>query len=229
MFVPKCIVFDVNETLLDLSALDPLFADGFGDKGTRRVWFAQVLALAMSGTIVGSYADFGELARVALEMTARKRGVALDGERKRRILSLMSALPAHGDVAVGLRDLHEAGIPLAVLTNSTEAAVRAQLDHAKLTDFFTHVLSVDAVRRYKPAPETYAYAAEQIGVEPEELMLVAAHDWDVAGAMHAGLRAAFVTRHGTALNPLETTPEIVVPSIRDVASAVLAMRDTTHV
>jgi len=225
--VPKAIIFDVNETLLDLSALDPLFVDAFGDKATRRVWFAQMLGLAMSGTIVGSYAEFGELARVALEMTARKRGVALDDERKRRILSGMSTLPAHGDVVEGLRELHAAGIPLAALTNSTPGVLEAQLEHAHLRDFFAHALSVDSLRRYKPAPQTYAYAAQEIGVEPAELMLVAAHDWDVAGAMHAGLRTAFVLRHGTALNPLEPKPEIVAPSIRDIARAILAMRTET--
>ncbi|GAC1308109.1 MAG: haloacid dehalogenase type II [Vulcanimicrobiaceae bacterium] len=222
MSVPTTIVFDVNETLLDLSALDPLFVDAFGDKATRRVWFAQMLQLAMGATIIGSYAEFGEIARASLDMTARKRGVALDEERKRRILSGMSALPAHGDVAEGLRRLRDAGLRLAVLTNSAPHVVRAQLEHAHLEGFFEHVLSVDAVRRFKPAPETYAYAAQTLGVEPANLMLVAAHDWDVAGAMHAGLRAAFVSRHGTALNALEAVPEIVAPSVRAVADAIIA-------
>ncbi len=221
MSVPLTLVFDLNETLLDLSALDPLFVDAFGDKATRRVWFAQMLQLAMSATIVGSYAPFGEIARVALEMTARKRGVALDEERKRRILRGMSALPAHGDVAEGLRRLREAGYRLAVLTNSTETVARAQLEAAHLDGFFPSVLSVDPVRRFKPAPETYAYAARSLGVAPADLMLVAAHDWDVAGAMHAGLAAAFVARHGTALNTLEAAPAIVAPSVREVADAII--------
>ena len=88
------IVFDVNETLLDTSALDPLFADAFGDKGTRKVWFAQTLQSAMTMTITGEYAPFGELARAALDMTARKRGVALDAERAKRIMRGFAALPA---------------------------------------------------------------------------------------------------------------------------------------
>lgn len=222
MSVPKTIVFDVNETLLDLSALDPLFVDAFGDKATRRVWFAQTLALAMSATIVGTYAEFGEVARAALEMTARKRGVALDEERKRRILRGMRALPPHGDVIDGLRRLRDAGFVLAVLTNSTETVVREQLEHAHILDYFTHVLSADTVHRFKPSAEAYAYAARTLEADPAELLLVAAHDWDVSGAMRAGLRAAFVSRHGTALNPLEPAPEIVAPSVRAVAEAIVA-------
>jgi len=215
------IVFDVNETLLDLSALDPLFVDAFGDKASRRVWFSQTLQLAMSATIVGSYAPFGEIARVALAMTARKRGVGLDAERMRRILNGMSALPAHGDVVDGLRRLRDEGYRLAVLTNSVESVAQAQLEHAHLHGFFSHVLSVDPVRRFKPAPEIYAYAARILDVAPSELILVAAHDWDVAGAMHAGWRAAFVSRHGTALNPLEPAPTIVAASVRDAAHAIM--------
>ena len=92
------IVFDVNETLLDLSALDPLFADAFGDKAARRVWFAQTLTNAMSATIVGTYAEFGALAEAALDMTARKRGITIDDERKRRILQGMRHIFIEGVV-----------------------------------------------------------------------------------------------------------------------------------
>lgn len=216
------IVFDVNETLLDFSALDPLFADAFGDKSVRRVWFAQMLQSAFAATIVGAYHPFDRLARAALEMTARKRGVAIDDERKRRILAGISALPLHGDVVAGLGVLREAGYRLAVLTNSTDATIEAQLAHTKSRDYFEHVMSTDAVGRHKPAPETYAYACERLGVAPDDAMLVAAHDWDVTGALRAGMRAAFVSRHGTALNPLEPAPEIVAPSVRAIAEAIVA-------
>ncbi|MBD5655702.1 MAG: haloacid dehalogenase type II [Candidatus Eremiobacteraeota bacterium] len=218
----RAIVFDLNETLLDMSALDPLFADAFGDKSVRRAWYAQTLQNVMSATIIRSYADFGELAKAALEMTARQRGVTIDDERTRRILRGMSALPAHGDVAAGLTRLRDAGRRLAVFTNASEAMVRAQLDHAKLSEYFEVVLSTDAVGRFKPAPEAYAFAAERLEVAPSELLLVAAQAWDVAGAMSAGLDAAFVSRHGTALNPLEPRPSIVAPDVRAIASAIVA-------
>jgi len=216
------IVFDVNETLLDMSALDPLFADAFGDKGVRRTWFAQTIANALSATILRTYADFGEMQRAALEMTAKRRGVAIDPERVRRILRGVTALPAHGDAVAGLTLLRNQGYRLAVLTNSTEAAVVAQLETARLREFFSDILSVDAVRRFKPAPEAYAFASERLDVAPQDLLLVAAHDWDVAGAMHAGWRAAFVGRHGSALNPLAAPPELAAPDIRALAERILA-------
>jgi 2-haloacid dehalogenase len=109
-----------------------------------------------------------------------------------------------------------------VLTNSTEAAVQTQLESARLREFFSDILSVDSVRRFKPAPEAYAYASERLDIAPQDLLLVAAHDWDVAGAMHAGWRAAFVARHGSALNPLAAPPELAAPDIRALAERILA-------
>jgi 2-haloacid dehalogenase len=215
------IVFDVNETLLDMSALDPLFADAFGDKSVRRIWFSQLLQSAFAGSVIGAYHPFDELARASLEMTARKRGVALDGERKRRILAGVASLPIHGDVASGLAMLRDAGFRLATLTNSTQTMIDAQLASNHITEHFDLVLSTDAIAGYKPEPRTYAYACEKLGVEPAETMMVAAHDWDITGAMRAGMRGAFVARHGTALNPLDPAPEIVAPTIRALAERLI--------
>ena len=219
---PAVIVFDVNETLLDMSALDPLFADAFGDKGVRRTWFAQTISNALTATVLGTYADFSALQKAALEMTAKRRGVAIDPERVRRILRGMTALPPHGDVIAGLTRLREDGFRLAILTNSTAETVEAQLESARLRPFFDTVLSADAVRRYKPAPEAYAMASQRLDAAPRDILMVAAHDWDVAGAMKAGYRAAFVSRHGTALNPLDAAPELSAPDIRALAERIVA-------
>ena len=215
------VVFDVNETLLDMSSLDPLFADAFGDKASRRVWFAQTLQNAMAATIVGSYAPFDEIAMAALKMTARKRGVTLDEERGRRIMRGLAALPPHGDVRDGLTALRDAGYRTAVLAQATEPALEEQLERAKIRDYFDVVLSVDAVRRYKPAPEAYAMAYDRLGGD-ERPTLVSAHDWDIAGALACGWSAAFVNRHGTALNPLDEAPPIVAPDLRQVATALIS-------
>jgi 2-haloacid dehalogenase len=221
MVKPAAIVFDVNETLLDMSALDPLFADAFSDKAVRRVWFAQTIANALTATLVGTYADFGEMQRAALEMTAKRRGVAIDPERVRRILHGVATLPAHGDVHAGLTRLRGAGIRLAVLTNSTASAVEEQLENARLRTYFEAVSSADSVRRFKPAPEPYAMAAETLGLPPAEILFAAAHDWDVTGAMKAGYRTAFIARHGMSLNPLEAPPETIAPDIRALADAIV--------
>ncbi len=214
------IVLDVNETLLDMSALDPLFADAFGDKGVRRVWFAQTLQTALAMTLYGEYRPFEEIEKAALEMTARKRGVRLDDERARRIMRGVAALPAHGDVRDGLKRLRDEGYHIVVLAQGAEAALDEQLTHANLREFVERIYSAEACQRFKPAPETYALVRDALSDEAPPL-LVSSHDWDAAGAMHAGWETAFLARHGAALNPLEPRPSIVAPDMRAVADAIV--------
>jgi len=218
---PVC-VFDVNETLLDLAALDGEFQRLFGDPGMRVTWFGQLLQSAMVATITGRYTDFGAVGRAALEMTAARLGVELSDEDREAVVGGMTRLPAHPEVPGALRRLGEGGLRLAALTNSTERVATAQLEHAGIIGSFEAVLSADAVRRLKPAPEPYRMAAGRLGVDPSEVLLVAAHAWDVAGALAAGCQAAFVARPGKVPDPLAHPPDLVVTDLDDLATRLLA-------
>ena len=219
--MPKVVVFDVNETLLDLSALEPHFERAFGETSARQQWFAQVLQSALVVTILGSYVDFGAIGAAALEMTADHRGVSLPASDRDAILSGMRSLPPHPEVPESLARLRAAGFRLATLTNSTEEVAEAQLTNAGLIEYFDRVLSVEPVRRFKPAIETYRMAARELGVAASDLLLVAAHDWDIAGALRAGWAAAFVARPGMVLGPLSQHPDIVGRDRREVVDHIL--------
>lgn len=214
-------VFDVNETLLDLGSLDDLFLRIFGRVRARREWFALVLRNAMSLTITGDYTDFVEVGRASLEMSATVANVEVTDRDLADLAAAMTSLPPHPDVAPALEMLQAAGIRMAALTNSPPGAARAQLEHAGIAAFFDEGLSVESVRRFKPAAEVYLSAAEHMGVAPADMVMVAAHDWDVAGAMRAGCKGAFVLRPGMALNPLYPPPDIVAPDLQRVAERLL--------
>ena len=214
-------VFDVNETLLNLGALDSHFERIFGDASVRRAWFGQVLHSALVATVTGAYSDFGTIGGAALEMTAERQGVTLSGEDKRLIVGGMRELPPHPEVADSLSRLREAGIRLATLTNNTQQVAEAQLQNSGLRDYFEQALSADAVKRLKPAPEPYRMAAQSLGVEVGEIRLVAAHAWDVAGALRVGCAAAFVARPGMVLDPLVERPDVVGGDLREVADRIL--------
>ena len=141
----RVLVFDVNETLLDLAALDPEFARVFGDAGVRRQWFQQLLASAFVSVITGRYADFGTLGRGALEMMAERNGKTISDADRSAILGTMRRLRAHRDAHAALRRLKDAGFRLAALTNSTEEVAVAQLESAGLIDQFELVLSAGAL------------------------------------------------------------------------------------
>lgn len=215
------IVFDVNETLLDMKALRPHFESAFGDAAVLSQWFAQLLQTSLVLTVIDRYQDFAVVGGAALEMVAARRGVTLSSAAKQAILQGMWALPAHADVAPALERLRAAGFRLATLTNSPPPVVAAQLDHAGLAHFFEQQLSVDAVRRYKPAPEAYQAAAAALGIEVADMRLVAAHNWDVSGALNAGCRAAFVARPGMVLSELDLPPDIVGRDLQAVAGQIL--------
>ena len=219
--VGRALVFDVNETLLDLAALDPHFARVFGDAAVRREWFGQVLQTAFVSTITGPYADFGAIGQAALDAVAAKRQVSLAGADRDAIRATMRALPPHPDVRPALERLRDAGFSLATLTNSTAAVAEAQLAHAGLRDLFAHVLSADTAQRLKPAPEPYRMAAAVLGVPIEEMRLIAAHGWDIAGAMRAGAPAAFVARPGQVLDPLFPAPDIIGADLGAVADRIV--------
>lgn len=219
--MPRIYVFDVNETLLDLRALDPLFAESFGDGVARREWFSQMLQLAFVSTIIGEYRDFGTLGAAALEMLVSWRGISLERERRTALLGGLRQLPPHAEVPVSLKRLRDAGLRLVTLTNSTLAVSRTQLAYAGLDSFFEQQFSADTVRRLKPASEPYQMVAQELNVSLADLCLIAAHTWDIAGALKAGCSAAFIARSDMVLDPSAARPTMVGANLSEIVDQLL--------
>ena len=213
-------VFDVNETLLDMAALDPLFERTFGNGSVRQLWFSQMLQSAFVSNITDAYVTFGEAAAAALIMTDERRGVEVSEEDRREILGGLRELPAHPEVAESLDRLRDAGFRLATLTNSTQEVAEAQIQNSGLAGKFERVLSADTAKRLKPAPAPYRMAARTLEIPERELRLVAAHAWDVAGALRAGCAAAFVARQP--FDPLVEEPDVVGADLSEVAEGIIA-------
>ncbi len=219
----RVIIFDVNETLLDLSSLDEHFQRIFGDTSVRRQWFQQVIQSALVSTVLHEYADFTQIQRAALQMVAKRLGKELSAaDPAAGVEGVKKPPPPHPDVPDGLSRLRDAGFRLATLTNSPPDVADAQINNAGLGQYFEQLLSADAVRRLKPAPEPYHMAAERLGVDIGQMRLVAAHAWDIAGALHAGAAAALVARPGVILDPLFPSPDIRGRDLREVAERIAA-------
>jgi 2-haloacid dehalogenase len=218
--VKRVCVFDVNETLLDLAALDPLFERAFGDASVRRLWFNQMLQSAFVSNITDAYVTFGEAAGAALKMTEERQGVEVSEVDRREILGGLRELPPHPEVPESLDRLRDAGFRLATLTNSTQEVAEAQIQNAGLADRFEQVLSADTAKRLKPAPAPYRMSARALGIGERELRLVAAHAWDVAGALRAGCAAAFVARQP--FDPLVEEPDVLGADLSEVADGIIA-------
>ena len=218
----QVIVLDVNETLLDISVLTPHFQRVFGSGDVLREWFSTLLLYSNVANVAGPYAEFGAIAGAALDMVAAARKVTLPGQDRDAILGAMRSLPAHADVRPGLERLRKAGFRLVTLTNSAPAVVEQQIKNARLTDVIERSFSVDEVKRFKPAPEPYQYVARELGITTPDLRMVAAHAWDVVGALRAGCAAAFLARPGKVLYPLGPQPDVVAPDLDAAAERIIA-------
>jgi 2-haloacid dehalogenase len=217
----RTLVFDVNETLLDLRALDKDFTSIFGNSALRETWFALVLQRAFATTLAGPYRDMSDLARSSLHMIAVKEGVAISNEQAARVLSTIERLPPHPDVKDAMQTLQDAGFRMVVLSNSSQKTLDAQLTNAGLTAYFERAFSVDLMERYKPDPAAYRFVARELGCETSDLRMIAAHAWDIEGAMRAGCQAAFVARPGYGLDPQSDPPGIIGNDLDEVAVEVL--------
>jgi 2-haloacid dehalogenase len=217
----ELLAFDVNETLLDLKALDAPFAAAFGDASLRPVWFQTMLQLAFVGGLTDRYVDFTAAQHAALRMVAERAGRTLDTSQADSIVDGMRRLPPHPEVPGALRRLKDAGFRQVTLTNSTFEVARAQMEFAGLADLLDDILSADEVKRLKPAPEPYRLVAERTGLALDQIRLVAAHAWDVSGALAAGAKAAFVARPGAVVSPLGPQPDVVGNDLDEVAELLL--------
>jgi 2-haloacid dehalogenase len=216
------IAFDAFGTLFDLSALrtrtrqaaghqgDELFAS-FKDRLIPWMWHA---------TAAGHYAPMPELAAEAIQAAAREGGLPLERSRADWIVEGLTELPLFDDARQGIERLRESRIPLAILSNGTAEGIQALVAHNGLEGTFDHLLAADSVGRFKPAPEVYALATRAFGVTAERVMLVTAHEWDVAGAGKAGMKTGWIAR-GERLAPVRGVwPDVEGRDLADLAARV---------
>lgn len=194
---PGLLIFDVNETLSDMSPMATRFEDVGLPGHLATTWFATVLRDGFALTAAGASDSFARIAagslQVGLHDLPLDRGVE---EAVSHIMEGFANLPVHADVPEGIVALDELGIRLVTLSNGSASVAEALFDRADVRRHFERLLSVEDAGRWKPAPDAYAYAVQQCGVDAEDAMLVAVHPWDVDGASRAGLATAWLDRSG---------------------------------
>ena len=210
---PALLLFDVNETLLNLDTMKVEINRVFNHEFAFNQWFLMLLHYSLVENSKGTYHPFGEIGVATLRMAAEVLGCKVQEPEFKRLVRLILERPPHADVPDSLRKLREAGYRLAALTNSAEEALMQQMEFAGLTHYFEALISVDEFKKYKPDPITYLGAAARLQLPVSDIMMVAAHGWDVAGASEAGMKTAFLERPGQALYPLGQTPDWVEPNL----------------
>jgi 2-haloacid dehalogenase len=221
---PKLVLFDVNETLSDLETLRARFEQVGAPRPLLELWFASTLRDGFALTAAGAYADFRTVAlgvlRGQLAQVETLRGDP--DEAAEHVLAGFGELDVHPDVAEGMRMLADAGVRMATLSNGASEVAAELLERAGLADLVERLLSVDDVRRWKPAREPYLHAARERGVAPEQCALIAVHPWDVDGAKRAGLQSGWLNRRHNTYPEFFQTPDATGETLGALANALLA-------
>jgi 2-haloacid dehalogenase len=200
------IVFDVNETLLDLDTICPTFDRIFNDPSVMRLWFANLITYSEALTLAGVYVPFTDIGAAVLRMLAATRGITVTDDDAADLTDRFASMPPHPEVPAALRRLRDHGFRLFTLTDNTLEISGRQLEKGGVIDLFERRFSVDeTVRRHKPAPEAYHSVATALDLDPSDICLVACHVWDTLGALAAGCQAGLILREGNA--PLDVGPQ----------------------
>jgi 2-haloacid dehalogenase len=217
------IVFDVNETLLDLGTLEPTFQRIFDDdKSAMRLWFANLILYSAALTVAGVYVPFTDIGSAVMKMLADTRGIRVTDNDKKELTEKFSTMPPHPEVPAALRKLRNAGFRLFCLTDNLLEVQTRQLEHGGIVDLFERRFSADGVKHHKPSPQAYAYVEKELGVEPSQLYLIACHTWDTLGAVAAGWQGALIKRVGNDVLGVGPQPHIVGNDRNDVADQLIA-------
>lgn len=216
------IVFDVNETLLDLDTMTPIFERIFREKEAMRLWFANLILYSEALTLAGSYVPFTDIGGAVLKMLAATRGIKITTADEKELKDNFATMPPHPEVPAALRKLTTAGFRLFTLTDNLLEVQGRQLEHGGIIRAFERRFSVDQeVRRHKPAPEAYAYVEQQLQVPADRLFLVASHTWDTLGAVAAGWGAALIKRPGNDVLAVGPQPTFVGADLNEVADMLI--------
>jgi 2-haloacid dehalogenase len=233
------IVFDVNETLLDLETMEPTFERIFGEKNAMRLWFANLIMYSAALTVAGCYVRFTDIGGAVMKMLADTRGIKISDADKKELTEKFSTMLPHAEVPVALRKLRNAGFRLFTLTDNLLEVQTRQLTHGNIVDLFERRFSADGVshlsiirrmtpsltrwsKHHKPSREAYAYVEKELGAKPSDFCLIACHTWDTLGAVAAGWEAALIKRPGNDVLGVGPQPHIVGDTLDDVANKLIA-------
>jgi 2-haloacid dehalogenase len=221
---PELLAFDMDETLLDVSPLLDRIEDAVG--APARDWLNRTLHATLVANEIGAYRPFDQIATEVLIALGRDRGLSVSERSAADVVATMTRLPVKAGVYNSLERLFDAGFDMIALTNASTPIAHAQIEHAGLHVFLQRVISVDEVGLFKPAAEVYAHAAQAIAKPIRSVMVVAANDWDCAGAIACGARAALVKRPRAEWALPTPPPEVTVHDLPGLAELLVGVRSS---
>jgi 2-haloacid dehalogenase len=222
------VIFDINETVLDLSSLKPKFEIIFGDSAVIATWFAMLLHTSTVCALTGVRTGFASLAGIMLDAVAARRGLVVSSDQGAEILGGFASLQPHADIATAMVRLRSVGYRTVAFSNSSLDLVTNQIANAGLGELFDEIVSVEEVGSFKPDPRVYQFVAKRLNRPLSVLRLVATHDWDTHGAIVAGMLAAYIDRSGAPYHPLYQQPDVYASDMNEVVEQIIHADTAAH-
>ena len=217
----RAVVFDAYGTLFDVAAVRHACV-GVAAEPERFValWRAKQLEYAFLRSLMGRYADFAQVTAEALDYAAAATAPPLSTVQRDALMDAWFAVAPFPDTAPALGALQARGVQLAILSNGTPAMLQRLVAATGLAGVFSHLLSVDTVRRYKPDPAVYALIEPALGVAREQVVFVSSNGWDAAGARAFGLQVCWINRASGPPEQLGQPPTHTLGSLSELPALI---------
>lgn len=218
----RALVFDAYGTLFDVASV--IAACGSVSPTPEpfaALWRAKQLEYAFLRTLMDQYQDFWRVTAAALQYTLKRQGLTATDEQKTRLMNAWLSLQPFPEVPETLQRLSH--YPRLILSNGSPVMLSQLLKNTQLEAAFDAVLSVDAVRRYKPSPQVYELAVRQLGCTPHEIVFLSANGFDVAGAKAFGFTVCWVNRASVPLDELDVAPDAEIRTLADLPHALTTL------
>lgn len=213
----KACVFDAYGTLFDFASAAARCQDVPDQKlsALTLLWREKQLQYTWLRSLQGTFADFWEVTGDALDYALDSLNIS-SPELHDKLMELYLTPAPFPEVPSVLAELRKAGFKTAVLSNGSQRMLDSAVNAAGLTNLFDAVLSVDAVKVFKPHPRVYAYGLETLGLQPHEVSFQSANAWDAYGASNFGLRVAWCNRYGHRAERLPGAPDFEIRSLSEL-------------
>ncbi len=223
------LAFDVYGTLIDTHGVVAALQEIVGTKAEEfsRTWRDKQLEYSFRRGLMQNYENFTVCTSQALDYTCTYHKTPLTPEQKTEVLGVYRVLPVFKDVKDGLARLQAANFRIYAFSNGSADAVERLLTTAGIRDFFLGVVSVDALKSFKPNPAVYSYFLRRAGTSGSSAWLISCNAFDVIGAISAGMRAAWVQRSPEAIfDPWGIDPTLTVRSLLDLRESLAEYHPT---
>ena len=213
------LAFDVYGTLIDPFQMEEHLRADFGEnaRAASELWRGKQIEYSFRRALMKQYEPFHVCTEQALRFVASQMGMALPPQSLESLMAKYLELPAYPDVVAALAEFASQGFQIVACSNGTERAVRASLESVGLMSRFSKIVSVDALRTFKPDPAVYEYLVAESGAPRDKVWLISSNPFDVIGAKACGLRTAWVQRDPKRIfDPWGIEPDVTVHSLAEL-------------